>query len=185
MPLIISAVLLLVIRKKQNKVISGVYIFLGFINTLAGSNSNLTGAIFYSKSFYLSGFQRTWGNLIKALIMVTSIACRNFIYELEIFTYLNLIVMYCFFIGLEYFCHYRKKYDFKIKDDQTKQIIDYMLKGLTRKEIAAKVFMKIDTVNTRIRRLSEKMGCNTPEHLTRVLIENGHGTQNSDKTLNP
>jgi len=54
-----------------------------------------------------------------------------------------LIVMHAVQTIIYHYFFIAKKKVFIIKDDQTKQIINYMMEGLTRKEIADKTFMEV------------------------------------------
>lgn len=183
---IIVAVVLFVtdIKNKgvNEKVTSFVYMVIGSGICLLGAMGNFSAAGIVFASMYLDDHKIK--NIIKLSIMFLLITIKGMLFDATIPQVTALFLMHSTMIMIYYYLFMNKKPAYKIDDDQTKLIVEYLIKGYHTKEIAEKVFMNQATVNKRINRLRDKMKCETLFQLAWVLSQNRQNNSNSDKTKN-
>lgn len=173
LPFILGGSILLIFRKYQQSINKHLMLLLGLIITLVGNPGNFSGAIFIIYSVHLNpGRNKT---IVKLGLLVIAITCKSLLIEINTIQIVNLL----FINGLCYAYYYvlfseAKQPTVKEIEDQTDQIISYIMQGLTIKEIAVKTFMTVAAVNKRINRLRDKEGCKTNYQLIYKLSESGH-----------
>ena len=136
---------------------------------------NLTGLVFLIYSLYI--FQSFKTNII--IIIVTTIAISSKVFFG--FTSMQLIVLfigYLYCILIYYLLIHPKKPTVKAElEEETTEILQYLIAGLKPKQIADKLNMTTDAVNKQIQRTRDKMEVGNNEQMIYMLSKNGQISQ--------
>lgn len=170
-PFIISIILLFVIRKKPEILNSYILFFFAVIQSFLGERGNFGGVIFLIFSIKLYGSRNQ--NIIRIGIIIIIIGLKSVFLNMSVLAVINLIFLYSGSLVLYHILFYdKKKFNIEI-DDQTEQIIFWLVRGYEIKEIAEKIYMSSAAVSKRIQRLKEKCGCKTVYELIYLLSLSG------------
>lgn len=180
LPFIIVGLVLLLFREYQSKISKYLMLILGLIITLFGNPGNFSGAIFIIYSIHLDpGRNKT---IIKLGLLIVAITCKTLIIDISTVQTVSLL----FINGLCYAYYYilfteKKVITINEIEDQTEQIIDYLIDGFEIKEIAVKTCLSPAAVSKRINRLRDKEGCRTTIQLIAKLSIDRHLSKKIDR----
>ena len=141
-----------------------------------GDRGNLTGATFLFFAIYSWGNDRfTYVTLILSLFTMVS----TFVYKgYTIPQSVNYIAGYSYFIAIYFIMMHPKKPRITAElEEETIEILQYLIAGLKPKEIAVKMGMETDAVNKQIQRTRGKMEVGNNEQMIYLLSKNGQISQ--------
>lgn len=180
LPFIITALVFLIFRKKEKLLTNIGFFALGLIMSFVGTGGNFSGVIFFLFSIYISPKRNE--TIIKLVLITVSIACKSLVIQITGIQIINLLAIHYMALGYGYILFSVKKTITVTEiEDQTEQIIDYMIDGLTIKEIAVKSFMTVAAVNKRVNRLRDREGCKTTYQLIAKLSQNRQNYKKIDR----
>jgi DNA-binding CsgD family transcriptional regulator len=171
LPFAVIMIILLVIRKAQSKINTHLMLFLGLIVTLVGNAGNFSGAIFIVYAIHLDpGRNKT---IAKLGLLAIAITCKSLIMDIHTIQIVSLLFINMLCYGYYYVLFTEKKIITITEiEDQTEQIMQYVIDGKRNKEIAAMTFMSEAAVQKRIKRLMIKENCETLPQLVFKLYGN-------------
>lgn len=180
LPFIMAIGVLLVFRKHQKKINAVLMFLLGAIFVLLNGKSNFSGAIFIVYAIHLDpGKNKT---IFKLAVMTVCIAIKSLLIETNAAQLINLLFLHFLCYGYYYVLFTeRKVITITEIEDQTEQIMKYIIDGKRNKEIAVLTFMSEAAIQKRIKRLMIKEGCNTLPQLVFKLYGNGQNTKKIDR----
>lgn len=176
--LIIGALYLL--RKWQSQITCYFLLIAGIIVILVGNNGNFSGAIFIIFSIHLDpGRNKT---IFKLALMAITIAIKSLLIQITTIQLINLMFIH-FLVYIYYYVLFTEKKTVTIYEieDQTDQIIDYLMAGLTIKEIGIKTCLTPAAVTKRINRLRDSENCKTTYQLMAIMSQKRQTGKKIDK----
>lgn len=179
-PFIFAAGIILIFPKFYKAISSSLLFLLGFVMSVFGGNGNFSGIMFIIFSIHIKPKRNI--TIIKLILIAVAVAIKSLLIETTSIQIMNLLFMHYFCLGLYYVLMTEKKIvTIHEIEDQTDQIMKYVIEGKRNKEIAALTFMNEAAVHKRIRRLMIKEGCETLPQLVYKMYGNGQQDKKIDK----
>ena len=173
LPFLIFALVQIFLNSKINMKVNAIIFFICSIFSVAfGDMGNLTGATFLFFAIYSWGNDRfTYATLILSLFTMVS----TFVYKgYTIPQSVNYIAGYSYFIAIYFVMIHPKKPRINNGfDEDTTEIIEYLIAGLKPKQIADKMNMSTDAVNKQIQRARDKMEVGNNAQMIYELFKKG------------
>lgn len=168
-------------NKIRIKINAMIFVITGSFAMFFGDVGNTTGIIYLCFAYYI--FSNIYKNVILILIVLASILFK-YIFLGFLFTQgLNLMLSYFHIAAIFYVLIYSKKPKIVTTDridETTKEILELLVMGYKRKQIADTLNMSESAITQRILRTTKKFNCINSEELIKKLSDLGYFCHNSD-----
>lgn len=166
-----SIITIFMYKKKIYKWNAFAYYLTGIIIILFDPRPNLTGAMFIGFAIIIYSTQKT--NILILIITLLLLTLKAVIYDFDIPSIVGLFAGYSFSLIIFHILFNPQKITCKIPktDETTEEIIQYLITGLSPKEISEKINITPDAVRKRIQRVCKLNECRNTEQLVYKLME--------------